>query len=223
MSSIKVTVTYNTLITKIKQHLAVIGKRAKATDGNSMFSDLTTSTAEDTVLWKDLCNGGAETVIASVAELSGGYKTSDTTITFHVASSRWEDYDGDRLTDLREALSEAMTTFIWNYAVCQYLSIIHPSTGAKYPPIWASPYESRMQFQLKTIRDIAFLKRDPLESDVNYNAITGEVVTDDDSETEETINAIDYENPFDFIQKHHHRGRKGRNIPERYGRKGKRR
>ena len=212
MSTININIERSTLVNKIKQHLAVIGKRARDAQGNSLYSDINTSSNEDSVVWNDMIDGGAEVIVATLAPLSGNYVSTTGTISFNVTCDRWKTGDED---DITPALQSAVETFIWNYAIKEYLALIHPSAVDKYPPRWAYPYELRMQTEVSTIQEIAYLKRAPQESDKEYSSITGEVVEDNDI-NEEEINSYDNENPFTYLQAHNHGGCKGRNLHKRF-------
>lgn len=176
MSVITITVSIASLTTKVKTHLSVIGKRAKDATGKPLYSDLSTSTAEDAVLWKDLMANGSENVVAALDQLSGSYHIENDTITFKVMSERWKDFSADNEHDLTEALHDAIVKFLWQYTLLHFLSIIHPAESPKGAPFFAATYERACESTLGAIRNLAYLKRPPIQSDKDYSNVTGEVV-----------------------------------------------
>lgn len=182
MKVINVSVTYSELISKIKVHLAIIGKRAKDRDGNSVYEDLTTSTTEDAKVWADLVDLGAEALVSTIDQVAGGYSESGDTLTFKLMSDRWADKVSGRYDerDLTNALHQAVFKYLWMYAVGQYLSIIRPTTDPQGVPPYAATYSSGCEQSLSTILSLAYLKRTPeSDTDKDYSSITGEVINED--------------------------------------------
>lgn len=76
--------------------------------------------------------------------------------------------------NITSALSEAIHNYLYSYALAMFFSAIHPTTGAKYPPIYAHPYEEQCQVILGNIRSLAREKRRPVSSD--YSKISSEII-----------------------------------------------
>lgn len=173
LSFITIQVAYSTITEKVKIHLALIGKRAKDVNGNSLFSELTTSAAEDQKVWVDLANMGAETLVSSIAPITGSYATTTTNVTFKLMSTRWKLEGGEDEHDITVALGQSCEKFLWLFVLYQYLSIIRPSSE------YAKAYNESCEQQLMVIRNMAFVKRDPDIEKTKYSSITGEVINED--------------------------------------------
>ncbi len=181
MATININVRYTQLISKIKTHLALIGKRAKDTNGNSAFEDISTSTTEDAKVWADLVGMGAELLVSTIEQVSGGYSDSGEILSFKLVSDRWQDKvtNGADNRNLTEALSRAIFKYLWMYAVRQYLSIIRPAVGEQGLPPYAAAYSEGCDHSISTIISLAYLKRTPeAASNKDYTSITGEVVNE---------------------------------------------
>ena len=178
MSTITINVQIATLTTKIKQHLAVVGKRAKDPEGRLAYSDLTTSTAEDERVWVDFILGGAETVVAALRPLSGSYQynSADNELTFKVMSERWLQ-SGDNIHDLTEALHDAIERYLWHFAASQYVMVITPPMKDRYGHEIQNPHVKISEAELLKIMELAYLKRPATPSNKEYENVTGEVTT----------------------------------------------
>lgn len=156
MRTITVNATISDLTSKIKQRLAIVGKRAKDTHGNSLFSDITTTSKED-ALFVDLVRCASESLVAELPDFTTTVLFDDDKIIIKLSSTRWP-ADEDGLT-LCSAISDAVTQYLHDYATGQYLAMIHPSTGEKYPPIYGSPYSTNCQHIISNIYRMSYLKK----------------------------------------------------------------
>lgn len=182
MTTINIDVKYSELMSKIKTHLALIGKRAKDANGNSAFEDISTSTTEDARVWVDLVGMGAELLVSTIDQVSGGYTEDGETLSFRLMSDRWKDKVAGELDerDLTIALSRAVFKYLWMYAVRQYLSIIRPAMDGQGLPPYAAAYSEGCDRSISTIISLAYLKRTPkADPNKDYTSITGEVVNED--------------------------------------------
>lgn len=211
---ISVSVPIADVNTKVCKHLAVIGKRAKTINGESMFSDLTVSSAEKDI-FNDLIKAGAETIVNELQPFCGIYNTtysqqslggtvgnggdtiiggtidkelsklpttntpSQEVLSFVITATRWTDDDASATEsnnkNLTKALHEAIGNYLYNYTLWQYLSIIHPSTGAKYPPIYGSTYQAQCAVIISNVVGLCNIKRPAKKSVRSYADITSSI------------------------------------------------
>lgn len=167
-------INYNNLLTKVRRNLAVIGKRAKTVTGESMYSDIMTSSNEESLL-SDVIDAGAQNIVAELADLTAYYAHRGGTIVFTIVNSRWTTEEGALDYDITEALTDAISEYLYNYCLQQYLSDIHPSTGAKYPPLYGTTYAAVCQTIMLNIRRMAFAKR-PADVGKTISQITSEIL-----------------------------------------------
>lgn len=174
---LEIEVKYADLLPKIKQHLAIVGKRAKTVDGKPMFSDISSSTNEDPV-FAEMIEAGAHNLMATLRDMAIWFShirnpnRVSVGLKFKLSSNRWV-YDTEEVV---EALQDSLIQYLYNYALAQYLTDIHPSTGAKYPPLYGQTYIEHCAVIINTIRELAFLKRAPIDREKSYADIKAEKV-----------------------------------------------
>lgn len=118
------TLTIATLISAIKRHLSIIGKRLYNKDGKNMFSDITLSSAEDTQILTQYINASAQDIEAVLKQFITA-STYGTTIDMTITNTRGDSDFGTRV----QSLSESYVTL---NSVGEYLSMVHPDLAQKY-------------------------------------------------------------------------------------------
>jgi hypothetical protein len=118
------TITISTLISAIKRHLSIIGKRLYNKEGKNMFSDITLSSAEDTEILTQYINASAQDV-ESVLKQFITASTYGNTISITIANTR-----GD--SDFETRTSDMIQSYITLNSVGEYLSMMHPDIAQKY-------------------------------------------------------------------------------------------
>ena len=118
------TLTIATLISAIKRHLSIIGKRLYSKDGKNMFSDITLSSAEDTQILTQYINASAQDIEAVLKQFITA-STYGTTIDMTITNTRGDSDFGTRV----QSLSESYVTL---NSVGEYLSMVHPDLAQKY-------------------------------------------------------------------------------------------
>lgn len=117
--------TYSTIISAIKRHLSIIGKRLYTKEGKNLFSDITLSSAEDTDILKQYINASAQDIEALLKQFVTASSYATTNITMTIANTR-----GDSDFETRtQALGESYITL---NSVGEYLSMAHPELSQKY-------------------------------------------------------------------------------------------
>ena len=118
------TLTISTLISAIKRHLSIIGKRLYSKDGKNQFSDITLSSAEDTQILTQYINASAQDIEAALKQFITA-STYSTNISMTITNTR-----GDSDFEARtQAMAESYVTL---NSVGEYLSMMHPDIAQKY-------------------------------------------------------------------------------------------
>lgn len=152
-----ITISLSGLTPKIKRHLSVIGKRMYDKEGKNLFSNITTSTAEDAI-FEHYTTVAAQNIAAALAKFVTAY--SDTSIT--VGSERWS-------AQVKLALKSAAESYALLFAVGEYLAMTHPDLAKKY--------QEDAVGTMATIIETANNKVAPTQnsSDHYYSSVTGSV------------------------------------------------
>lgn len=122
------TITVATVISAIKRHLSIIGKRLYSKEGKNMFSDITLSSAEDTQILTQYITAAAQDVEAVLKQfITATVVTGSpaTTISMTITNTRGDSDFETRVKDLSES-------YITLNAVGEYLSMLHPDLAQKY-------------------------------------------------------------------------------------------
>lgn len=117
--------TIANVISDIKRHLSIIGKRLYTKEGKNLFSDITLSSAEETNILKQYINISAQEIEAMLKQFITSSTYTDDDITVTVANTRGDD-DFEQRT---QALSESFVTL---NTIGEYLSMLHPELAQKY-------------------------------------------------------------------------------------------
>lgn len=117
-------ITVATVISAIKRHLSIIGKRLYSKDGKNMFSDITLSSAEDTQILTQYINASAQNVEAVLKQFITA-STYGTTISLTITNTR-----GD--SDFETRTQELAESYITLNSTGEYLSMVHPDIAQKY-------------------------------------------------------------------------------------------
>lgn len=96
--TIHISISYDTLRTKIKSNLAVMGKRYIDNNGHLQFSKVTVSPAEENLL-ADFVHNAIHTVISAIIDLVHNYKEVSSTYNFDVINTRWSVSSTDSFKD----------------------------------------------------------------------------------------------------------------------------
>jgi hypothetical protein len=118
------TLTVSTIISAIKRHLSIIGKRLYNKDGKNMFSDITLSSAEDTQILTQYILAAAQDVEAVLKQLITA-STYGETISMTIQNTR-----GD--SDFETRTKDFVESYVTLTAVGEYLSMMHPDIAQKY-------------------------------------------------------------------------------------------
>jgi hypothetical protein len=152
-----ITITVSNVISAIKRHLAIIGKRLYSKEGKNLFSDITLSSAEDTNILTQYINTSAQDVEAALKQ----FVTSSTygaTISMTITNTR-----GD--TDFQTRVQDLIESYVRLNSIGEYLSMVHPDLAQKYYADARQRMESLMMYVI--------YKKAPTPSQSSYNDING--------------------------------------------------
>lgn len=150
------------LIVRVKKHLAILAKRARNREGQSIFSDITTSTTEDCI-YEDMVTSGTTDLVARLKDMCSAYVRDGEVISFDMYSDRWridktlieiEDGDQKPTMDLTNALRDAIDNYLYNYVIARYLNSVSPAIGK-----FSDPYMESCETILKSLVELAFERR----------------------------------------------------------------
>lgn len=101
--TIHISISYDSLKSKIKSNLAVMGKRYIDNNGHLQFSKVTVSSAEETLL-ADFVHNAIHTVISAIIDLVHNYEEGTSTpvyatYSFDVTNTRWSVSSNDSFKD----------------------------------------------------------------------------------------------------------------------------
>jgi hypothetical protein len=118
------TITVATVVSAIKRHLSIIGKRQYSKDGKNMFSDITLSSAEDTQILSQYFKASAQDVEAALKQFITA-STYGATISMTITNTRGDSDFATRTQDLIES-------YITLNSVGEYLAMNHLDLAQKY-------------------------------------------------------------------------------------------
>lgn len=119
------TITISTVISAIKRHLSIIGKRLYNKEGKNMFSDITLSSAEDTQILTQYITTSAQNVEALLKQFITASTYSSSTISITIANTR-----GD--SDFQTRVTDMVDSYVRLNTIGEYLSMVHPDLAKKY-------------------------------------------------------------------------------------------
>lgn len=119
------TLSTTSIMSAIKRHLSIIGKRLYTKEGKNMFSDITLSSAEDVQILKQYISASAQDVEAILKQFITSATYSDSSITIVIQNTR-----GDE--DFEARTQDLVTSYVTLNSVGEYLSMAHPDIAEKY-------------------------------------------------------------------------------------------
>jgi len=154
------TITIATVISAIKRHLSIIGKRLYTKDGKNMFSDITLSSAEDTPILTQYINASAQNVEAMLKQFITATVLNGSTIEITITNTR-----GDN--DFQPRTSDLIDSYIRLNTIGEYLSMTHPDIAKKY-------LDDAMQ-RMEALVEYVVYKNPPTAPNYSYANNTGTI------------------------------------------------
>ena len=129
------TITTSEVISAIKRHLSIIGKRLYTKDGKNLFSNITLSSVEDKPILKQYIYSSAQDIEAVLKQFvtassyveGGGTALNPVNphIEMTISNTRGDSDFDTRVKDLS-------VSYITLNSVGEYLSMVHPEIAQKY-------------------------------------------------------------------------------------------
>ena len=154
------TFTISTLISAIKRHLSIIGKRLYSKDGKNMFADITLSSAEDTQILTQYINASAQDIEAVLKQFITS-SVYGNTIAITIQNTRGDADFETRTKDLAES-------YITLNSVGEYLSMLHPDLAQKY--------QRDAQQRIEMLVAYVFYKQEPATASANPLSVTATIL-----------------------------------------------
>jgi len=154
------TITIATLVSAVKRHLSIIGKRLYTKEGKNMFSDITLSSAESDILTQYI-NASAQDIEAALKQFITATTYSTTAISMTITNTRGDSDFETRTKDLAES-------FITLNTVGEYLSMMHPDLAQKYLVDAKNRMEALMLYVI--------YKKQPTATGYSYADVTGAMI-----------------------------------------------
>lgn len=155
------TITISAVISAIKRHLSIIGKRLYNKDGKNLFSDITLSSAEDTPILTQYINASAQDIEAVLKQFITASTYNATTISMTITNTRGDSDFATRVQDLSES-------YVTLNSIGEYLAMAHPDLSQKYHADARQRMESLMMYVIyKKAPDAA--SADPLSVNSTIN------------------------------------------------------
>lgn len=118
------TISYSTIKDAVKRHLSIIGKRLYDKEGKNLFSNITVSTAEDTIFSQYIASG-AQQIEATMRQMVENFVSAGGTIVLVLKNARGT-------LDFDSRCQEIVTSYLTYYSVGEYLAMTHPDLAEKY-------------------------------------------------------------------------------------------
>lgn len=120
------TITVSSIISDIKRHLSIIGKRLYDKEGKNMFSNITTSTAEEPI-FEQYISAAVKEVDSALLPIIVSHEITATNIVYELENTRGKYGD-----DFESHCEGYIKSFIVLYVVGRFLAMTHPDMAEKY-------------------------------------------------------------------------------------------
>lgn len=151
------TISFNTLKSLVKRHLSVIGKRLYDKEGKNLFSNITTSSAEDPIFDQYLA-AAVQAVETVLHQFITSWTDNTTSVTMTLVNTR-----GD--SDFEARTQKFIESYMVLFTVGEYLAMTHPDIAQKYRIDVEGTMQSLVQY--------VFYKKPPTKSASGYADING--------------------------------------------------
>ena len=154
------TLHISSLMSAVKRHLSIIGKRLYNKEGKNLFSDITLSSAEDTQILTQYIHASAEDVEAACRQFVTSFALTGPDVVIELTNTRAS-------LDFPSRCEELVTSYIVLNTVGEYLSMMHPDLARKYHDNAAQRMEALLVYVI--------YKNPPTADSHSYANITGTI------------------------------------------------
>lgn len=117
------TVTRADIVTKVRNHLSVIGKRLNQKQGDKNYQNIVLTDSETAVL-NEYIQGAFACLAAQFPEYISVF-TVGSGVQLEFVSSRFNDYQ-------EYAFEQAVSSYVFSYTIASYLDMVWPELAKKY-------------------------------------------------------------------------------------------
>ena len=161
--TVQITFQYSEILDALHGQLALIGKRASTKDGETLWGDVTFSTAEKEALVPHV-RQGVTNVVSTVLDKAQGFSSDDTEAKFRVENTRMDSLDDETFETI---FLNLMKDYVVYYALYVWMTLTRPEQ--------ASLLREDRDRRLLAIRDFVYHKEDALAQSMGYANVTGKV------------------------------------------------
>lgn len=161
---VQITIEMEKVMSEVNKHFALIGKRLKDKNGDTMFAKATLSSEEKGIM-KQYINAAAETFVAELAPQVTYYKNGDAMV-IKFENSRWADGENGITVPFEGNFIGYVIAYVSNAV----LGMTEPDLAKKY----AEDMANHIAAAIKLI----YHKTPPASSNMSLADMTGEVIID---------------------------------------------
>lgn len=161
---LQITIETEKMMSEVNKHFALIGKRLKDKNGETMFAKTTLSSEEKGIM-KQYINAAAETLVAELAPQVTYYKNGDAMV-IKFENSRWADGENGITVPFEGNFIGYVIAYVSNAV----LGMTEPDLAKKY----ATDMANHIAAAIKLI----YHKTPPASSNMSLADMTGEVIID---------------------------------------------
>ena len=161
---VQITIEMEKVMSEVSKHFALIGKRMKYKNGDTMFAKTTLSSEEKGIM-KQYINAAAETFVAELVPQVTYYKNGDAMV-IKFENSRWADGEA--------GITVPFQGNFMGYVIAYVSNAVLGMTEAELAQKYASDMANHIAAAIKLI----YHKTPPASSNKSLADMTGEIIID---------------------------------------------
>lgn len=161
---VQITIDWHNVLSAVRKHLSIIGKRTESSDGTTQYGKITISSAEEDILHQYV-NAAGETFVSNLEPLVTYYNSGDFLV-FSVDNPRWGMSDG-----ISVPFEGNFMGYVVAYCLYSLLGMYAPDSGARY--------QADMQNHLAAAQRLIYTKVAPTSSGDELKDMKGAMYLDD--------------------------------------------
>lgn len=162
---VQITIEMEKVMSEVSKHFALIGKRLKDKNGDTMFAKTTLSSSEEKGIMKQYINAAAETFVAELAPQVTHYKNGDAMV-IKFENSRWADGE--------DSITVPFEGNFMGYVIAYVSNAVLGMTEAELAQKYAADMANHIAAAIKLI----YHKTPPASSNKSLADMTGEIIID---------------------------------------------
>jgi hypothetical protein len=161
---VQITIEMEKVMSEVNKHFALIGKRLKDKNGDTMFAKATLSSEEKGIM-KQYINAAAETFVAELAPQVTYYKNGDAMV-IKFENSRWADGE--------DGITVPFEGNFMGYVIAYVSNAVLGMTEVELAQKYAADMANHIAAAIKLI----YYKTPPASSNKSLADMTGEIIID---------------------------------------------